>query len=529
MENKMSKKKKIWLSIFAVVVVILLVGVIGYIAGWFDKGYDADVITVAKRNLTATFDTSGTVTSSQEDAFKVTPDIIVSSVNVKVGEKVKAGQVLATFDASSLNETLAEKRSALEKAQKAYNDYKSGSAEAKSSLSALNSQIAQAEKKVAMLEKESKQAQQEAKNKQQSASQEAQQAQNNLSGIINDSTLAGRIIDNIVNSSQSLQQLKSVLDSISSMNSASQFSSIMDSMGTSSAQYELVQAQIELASLKANKAVAETQANGSLESVYKSVYEASLDGYNKMQETIDVLNAGWVAKHDGIVSEINIKAGETVKTEESSAAGTFDVSSIVSAVTSGGDISKLVSGFFAADTIGMKVQYFPLEVKFLINKGDLEKVKLGQSVNVESATGETLKGEVTYIAAVATSPAGFDITSMLGGSTGGSSGGIETVVSVKNPDSGLVIGLDADISIDVETKQGCLTVPVESIQYDENTAYVFVYDSNEKTLVRKDVSTGIFNGTYYEITSGVSEGDILVRTPTPQMAEGDKVIAHNVD
>ena len=118
---------------------------------------------------------------------------------------------------------------------------------------------------------------------------------------------------------------------------------------------------------------------------------------------------------------------------------------------------------------------------------------------------------------------------MLGGSTGGSSGGIETVVSVKNPDSGLVIGLDADISIDVETKQGCLTVPVESIQYDENTAYVFVYDSNEKTLVRKDVSTGIFNGTYYEITSGVSEGDILVRTPTPQMAEGDKVIAHNVD
>ena len=156
------------------------------------------------------------------------------------------------------------------------------------------------------------------------------------------------------------------------MNNSSQFSSIMSSMGTSSAQYELVQAQIELASLKANKTLAETQANGNLESVYKSVYDASLEGYNKMKETVDTLNAGWTAAHDGIVSEINITAGEAVKAPENSSSGTFDVSSIVSAVTSGSDISKLVSGFFASDIAGMKVQYFPLEVKFMINKGDLE-------------------------------------------------------------------------------------------------------------------------------------------------------------
>lgn len=530
MENKLSKKKKILLSVFAVIVVILLVGVIGYISGWFDKGYDADVITVAKRDLTATFDTSGTVSSSQEDAFKVTPDIVVNSVNVKVGQKVNPGDVLATFDVTSLNAVLAEKQNALEKAQKAYTGYKADSAKAKSSLSELNAQIAEAEKKVARLEKESEQAQQDAQKKaqQSAAQQQAQQAQNNLSGIISDSTLAGRIIDNIVNSSQSLQQLTKILESISSMSDYSQLSSIMSTMGTSSSQYELVQAQLELAGLKANKTLAETQANGNLESVYKSIYEAALSGYNKTKETIDSLSAGWTAKKEGIVTEINIKAGETVTAPESSGTGTFDVSSIVNAVTSGGDISSLVSGFFATDTVGIKVQYYPLEVKFMINKGDIDKVKLGQSVNVESATGEMLKGEVTYIAAVATAASGIDISSLLG-SSGGSSGGIETVVSVKNPDSGLVIGLDADVSIDVETKRGCLTVPVESIQYDENTAYVFVYDPDEGTIARKDVSTGIFNGTYYEITSGVNEGDIIIRTPTAQMAEGDKVTAHNVD
>ena len=526
MENKMSKKKKIALIIFAVIIVILLVGVIGYISGWFDKGYDADVITVAKRDLTATFDTSGTVSSSKEGSFSLPADVKVNSVNAKVGQTFKKGDVLATFDSSSLNSVLEEKRSALDKAQKAYSDYVSSSKDAQSKLNSLDVDIAKAEQKVALLEKQSKQEQQAAQSK--AASQEAQKAQENLSEIINDSTLAGRIIDNIVNSSQSLQQLKSLLNSISSMNDYSQISSIMSSVGTNSAQYELIQAQIELAGLKANKAIAQTQAEGSLESVYKSVYTAALDGYNQTKDTIDSLNSGWIAENDGIVSEVNITAGETVKAPDSSTSNTFDVSSIISAVTSGGDITELVSGFFSTDTVGMKVQYYPLEVKFMINKGDLEKVRLGQSVNIESATGETLKGEVTYIAAVASSSSGIDISSILG-STGGAAGGIETVVSVKNPDSGLIIGLDADVSIDVETKQKCLTVPVESIQYDENTAYVFVYDPNEKTLVRKDVKTGIFNGTYYEITSGISEGEIIVRTPSTQMAEGDKVIAHNVD
>ncbi len=529
MEKKMSKKRITVLCIIAFVILAMLVGVIGYMLGWFNKGYDADVVTVAKRNITATFDTSGTVSAKSEGNFTLVPGVKVTKVNVGVGSSVKKGDVLAEFDASSLNKTLSEKKSALDKAQKAYNDYKKSMSSAKGQLSSIDSQIAAAQAKVDALEKKA--------NSQKSGSagteqkNQAQQAQSNLSSLIGDSSLAGKIIDNIVSSSKSLQEIKAMLDKISGADegSISQIISSMGSMSAGSAQYELAQAQLELASLKISKTAAQTQASGDLESVYKSIYESAQKGYDNVKNSIEALNAGWIAAEDGIVSEVNITEGETVEAKESTSLSSgFDISSIVSAVTSGGNISDIVGGFFSADETGVKVQYYPLEISFMLNKGDLSKVSVGKSVTVKSETGKELHGEVSYIAAVATASSGMDINSLLGTSSGSGSG-IEARVTLDEADSGVIIGLDADVSIETEEKSGCLTVPVESIQYDESHAYVFVYDPSKKIINRKMVETGIFDGTYYEITSGISEGDIIVRTPVATMKDEDKIIAHNVD
>lgn len=527
MEKKMSKKKIAMLCTLGVLIVVLLVVAIGYIAGWFDKGYDVDVVTVAQRNITATFDTSGTVSSSEEGVFNTVDGIRVKKVNVKVGSVVKKGDVLAQFDASSLNTVLNEKKDALDEAKKAYDDYRSASATAQSQLASLKNQVAQAEKNIAVLEKE---ADNEKKTPDAEMQQQAQQAEDNLSSLTNDSSLAGKIIDNIVNSSESLQSIKKMLDAISSMNTGSigDMSALMGSMSAGSSQYELMQAQMELATLKMSLMTTEAQANGSLETVYKSVYESALNGYNDIKATVDTLNTGWIAAEDGVVSEVNITEGEVIKTESKSTSQAFDMSSILSAVTSGGDVSALINGFFSTENVGMRIQYYPLEISFMINKGDLGSVSVGKKVNVESETGEILEGEVTFVAAVASASAGMDINSLLGGG-GGSTGGIETVVTINNPDSGIVIGLDADVSIETEEKHDCVTVPVESITYDDKHAYVFIYDPVEKIIKQTVVETGILDGTYYEIVSGVEKGDIIVRTPVSTMEDSDKVIAHNVD
>ncbi len=530
MEKKMSKKKITFLCVLGVVILALLVLSIGYIAGWFDKGVDADVVTVGQRKIVATFDTSGTVSSSEEGAFNIVDGVKVKKVNVKVGSVVKEGDVLAEFDAASLNCVLKEKKAALDSAQKAYNDYKKESAAAKNQIAAINNQVVQAEKRVAELEKKAQNEKTQSKLDKEEEKQ-AQQAQDNLSSIIKDSSLAGKIIDNIVNSSESLQSIKNILDSISSMNGSSlgDMTSIMSSMTSGSAEYELMQAQMELATLKMTQLTTESKANGTLETVYKSVYESSLNGYNETKATIDSLNFGWIAAKDGVVSEVNIVEGETVSVQKQTSVDSFDTSAIISAVTSGGDISSLVGSIFATDTVGIKVQYYPLEISFMINKADLKNVTVGKKVSVESESGKELEGEVTFVAAVAsTSSSAIDLNSLLG-SAGGSTGGIETVVTVNEPDAGLVIGLDADISIETEEKSNCVTVPVESITYDDKNAYVFVYDPQEKIIKQTVVKTGILDGTYYEILSGVKQGDIIVKTPVSTMLDGDKIVAHNVD
>ena len=71
MEKKMSKKKIAMLCILGVVILALLVVAIGYIAGWFDKGYDVDVVTVAQRDITATFDTRVTFLLSLMQAHSI--------------------------------------------------------------------------------------------------------------------------------------------------------------------------------------------------------------------------------------------------------------------------------------------------------------------------------------------------------------------------------------------------------------------------------------------------------------------------
>ena len=330
MEKKMSKKRITVLCIIAFVILAMLVGVIGYMLGWFNKGYDADVVTVAKRNITATFDTSGKVSSKSEGDFTLVPGVKVNKVNVKVGSSVKKGDVLAEFDASSLNKTLGEKKSALDKAQRAYNDYKSSMDSAKGQLSSINSQLAAAEAKVDALEKKVNGKKNTFSGTEQK--NQAQQAKDKLSSLMGDSSLAGKIIDNLVSSSKSLQELKAMLEKISGANEDTIFQilSSMGSMSAGGAQYELAQAQIELASLKISKAAAQTQANGDLEDVYRSIYESAQKGYNSVKSSIDALNSGWVAAEDGIVSEVNITEGETVKEKENLSLNSgFDISSIV--------------------------------------------------------------------------------------------------------------------------------------------------------------------------------------------------------
>ena len=79
-----------------------------------DSEADSQVTTVSRHNLKNTTTVSGTLVSKQKSSLDSTVNgVKLASVNVKVGDRVKAGDVLATLDSSDASAELAAAQTAL--------------------------------------------------------------------------------------------------------------------------------------------------------------------------------------------------------------------------------------------------------------------------------------------------------------------------------------------------------------------------------------------------------------------------------
>jgi RND family efflux transporter MFP subunit len=93
-------------------------------------------------------------------------------------------------------------------------------------------------------------------------------------------------------------------------------------------------------------------------------------------------------------------------------------------------------------------------------------------------------------------------------------------VALPNPDGALRVGMIADIYLKVGDTEGDLVVPPEAVRVDENGApYLFVVAPN-KTLQRRQVRIVRFAGEDLALTGDIREGETVVISGTPMLAEG---------
>lgn len=81
-------------------------------------------------------------------------------------------------------------------------------------------------------------------------------------------------------------------------------------------------------------------------------------------------------------------------------------------------------------------------------------------------------------------------------------------ITVDNPQGSLRSGMFARVDIVLEEKKGVLAILQEAVIGREPDAYVFIVENNKAKL--KKVSLGIRQGPYYEIISGIKNGDLVV-------------------
>lgn len=515
----LNKKQKIVISIVAALLIIAL-GVTAYVMISKKTRTTVALADVTAGDITETLKLSGTVNSENQASFEILDGTYVKSVNVRVGDAVKKGDVLATFDTSSLSDILSQKRENYNAAMSQYRKYASNANASVAQLESLSKQIEQKQREIEKLSEKVDAA------KPKDDTKETISLKKQLTELLGDSKLAAEIVDRLFSSGTQVSEILQHLENI--INGANnQISSILKLLSVSNEEKQLISAQLELVELKARQSILKLQSGDTLASLYLSVAESAKNDLDSTVEAVNALKKGWVAENDGVVREINIVSGETYHTPKSNSTvslDSIDISSLLSSATSDTkDFSGIINQLFPGTPGGIVVEYYPLSATFSVSGKDIYKIKLDQPVEITGATGKKFSGYVSFISPTASESASSSITSLLGSTSGGSE--VEAKAMIEQPDKSIIIGLLVDMSIKLETQKNATLVPVESIQYEDGKSYIYLYDPDSKTVKKTEVTTGLFDGEHYQILSGCSVGDKIVKIPSEDIEDGQKIHA----
>ena len=148
-------------------------------------------------------------------------------------------------------------------------------------------------------------------------------------------------------------------------------------------------------------------------------------------------------------------------------------------------------------------------VRISVTKYDLDKIAIGQSATVSVGSKE-YQGEVSKINKKAeTNNSGAAV--------------VGTEIKIVDPDSDLVLGVEAKVVIRTAKEENAVLVPVSAVNVDMEGEFVYVVENN--ILVKKPVVTGISSDLYIQVKEGLSQGEQVVTDVSAGLTEGMTVMA----
>lgn len=154
-----------------------------------------------------------------------------------------------------------------------------------------------------------------------------------------------------------------------------------------------------------------------------------------------------------------------------------------------------------------------MTVTISIDETDILSLKEGQEaqVTVSSVSDDAFTGSVTSISKVADT------------STGVTRYSAEVTLDRKE---GMLVGMTANVDVRIEGTENALIIPVDALHQNSASYYVYTgYDEEQKRYTgRTDVTIGMQNDDYVEITSGLNEGDTVYYTEADSGGFGDFMV-----
>ena len=504
--RKRQRKKKMRIGIALVLVIVILVGAI-YIKRSKKESADAEVKTekLEKRTIVNSVSGSGKVEAvNSEEVTAGMAGTTIDSIEVQVGDHVEAGQTIAVMDTSSLSsqvKSLNDEIKDLEK-QKADAEKSKKEAEDKAAADAQAAQVqaaqdayarevaAQAQKEANEAEKKQTlsalTAQYNALNTQYTADNEKLQSmqatyQEKLQDGADDGADAGADgkkgwketdADAMAYYALILQQQGTVTTELAQLQNLQTSMKAVENADTSVSIPAVSSPQLSL------------PATGQLNNMNVATsYDSAISTLKEQVKSLNrqIANGTIKARTSGTVTEVNAKAGDTYL------------------------------GTAIASVEGIETLMLTAEV----DEYDIPDVSVGMPVKIktDATRDEELEGEVSFVALKASGSSSSSslgaMSSLTGGAdmsgfTAASSDATYTVhIALKKQNERLRIGMNAKISIITDSVKDAWSVPLESVQTDEDgREYIEVeeekkVDGRKTTTKRKiPVTTGI-EGTYY--------------------------------
>ena len=564
--KKTGKKKKIIIAVSVILVIAILGTVIG-VAASSNQKTAVTLTTISTGEINETVSATGTVSAGTSKEYKVGTVATVKEVFVKTGDQVKQGDLLATFDTSSLDSQISSLNSTYQQARDSYKQSVKDQKTAKANLSAVNDEIEELEKQVQNLGGETAFTTEkpsytfpnvtsptipstdipevsisptEIPTSTTKPTTESVSYPSTIDGAVQALT---DLVDTITSLSDDVQQtnemVRVVMQQISETIASGVYSpdKIADAVGDAVSD-AIKKGIIDETKLIVESGVAVDMIETAVAGVDWSIIGKSFaEAPNVEAATLELRLTALYAQRE--IYELS-SSDDTVYAKKQ----IMDTAkSALDSVQEAGE--ELESGWTAAfDGTITSCDIYPGEQTSLLSSGivlenldsmvvtlslgeyDIHKVKVGMQATITSAYGK-YTGEVLSKAPVATGGSSGSILDSVG-SIAGISGlssltstgaGVEVQVSVNNADDNIIAGFDADVEIAVGDYQNIVTVPIESIVLEKTGTYVYLYNEEDKTVTKTLIETGAVSDSVYQVTSGLQVGDKIVSTPSSDYTE----------
>ncbi len=503
-------KKQVLAILLAVVVVI------GGIGGYRhfksadslteESGNAMETVAVEKKDIENTTLVTGTISSAQtaSEAAKTTNSYPVKSVNVKVGDEVKKGDLLYTLDMTSVENDL-KNQEATAAAQSAQNEDSINNASRQ--VSEAQSQADLANQAAAIEYNNAAEDQAIAQNtltNAQTALSEAQDAENAALAAYNNAqnnrATAGQTTDGSEDQSgytdAQIAELKEAYDTAVNERKAAETAVTDANTALTSANRALQTAEQNVNSTATNGASSVASSQDAVTSAQISAASSNLstqDAINKDQE--ELTKAEIYASMDGTVTAVNVEEGQAY----SGADGVV--------INNTGDLVASAN----------------------VDEAIISKIKLGMPVRITTeASGDTvLEGTVSFIAPTATKNSSNSKSSSTDQSTSTASVSTERAtyrvdVAISDKNANILLGMTAKMNFVLESAENALVVPTADINVDASGNASVLKVEEDGSINEISVKTGIVTDYYTQITSkNLEEGDLIQTVSSDQTGGED--------